>query len=187
MKALSGNLIYEHRMAGIPDIAQPWRGEFEAEVADNNFLRGGKCMLLCGAGAEVSLRQWGACLMRGGYKVYRITPLEIVRRVNAQPVLCDNDTRKDEFDAAECFLIDDLFFNHTFAEGDAYRLWWFMQEMVRDGAVLVAANETDTVEIPDCYPDYLGAFVEETFEVIRGNKSEVKKASGIKKRGPSNR
>lgn len=183
-----GNLPYEFRDTTLKDVADNWRKEFEAEVKDNNFLRGGKSLMLLGAGAEHASRQWLACLLRANFRAYRATPFEIVRRVSGLPVPWDDETKKAMFEEAECILIDDFFFDHDdgLSAGDAYRLWWFMLEAVRDGAVLVVASNNEKIDTINCYPDYVWEFVEETFEVIRGSKTE-KTSGGIKKRVKADR
>lgn len=183
-----GNLPYEFRDTTLDDVTPEWRKEFEAEVKDGNFLRGGKSVLLIGDGAEHASRQWLACLLRANFSAYRITPYEIVRRVDCLPVPWDTDTRKAMFDEAECFLIDDFFFDHDdgMTSGEAYRVWWFMQEAVRDGAVLIIASNKEKIDTTNCYPDYLWEFVEETFEVIRGTNPQAK-IGGIKKRVKADR
>lgn len=179
----NGNLPYELRDTTLESISDNWRKEFQAEVADNNFLRGGKSILLLGEGAEVASRQWLACLLRGGFNAYRATPYEIARRVAGLPVAWDTESRKLMFDDAETILIDDFFFDHSdgLSSEDAYRIWWYMLEVIRDGAVVILACDKEKIDTINCYPDYVWEFVEETFEVIRGDNSQAK-SGGIKKR-----
>jgi hypothetical protein len=184
MKPLPGNLPYAFRDTTIESVSPAWVKEFNAEIADDNFLRGGKSILLCGEGAEHAARQWLACLLRAGFPAYRVTPFEAVRRISALPVLRDNEDRAYQFSVAECYLIDDLFEDHGegLTPADSYRLLLFMRESIRDGAVLIAASDNEKLE-SDSLPDNVWEFVEENFEVIRGSNSEAKtKSAGIKKR-----
>lgn len=185
MKPLKGNLPYDMQEAHIGDLPEAWRKEFEAEVADGNFLRGGKSIMLLGEGAEKSAALFHACLVRAGFNAYRITPFEAVLRVDGRYVVRDSELRKQQFEEAECFLIDGFFFDHDDGMDDAaaYKLWWFLSEAVKDGAVLIVASNNEKIDAIDCYPDYMWEFVEETFEVIRADKSEKKTAgANIKKR-----
>jgi hypothetical protein len=180
MKPLPGNLPYAYKDTTLESVSPAWRKEFEAEIADGNFLRGGKSLLLVGEGAQEASRQWLACLLRAGFPAYRVTPYEAVRRVSALPVLRDNEDRAHQFNDAECYLVDDLLDEP--GEGEPYKLLLFLRESTRDGAVLVAATDNEKLE-SDSLPDYVWEFVEENFEVVRGNSAEAKtKSAGIKKR-----
>ncbi len=184
MRHSPGNLPYEYRNTSLGDVQAAWRDEFEAEVADGNFLRGGKSIMLLGDGAEVASRQWVACLLVAGFRVYRLTPHEAIRRMSGLPVSWDSESRKMEYDEAECYLIDDFFFDHSdgMSSADAYLLWLFLLEASRDGRVLLIASDKEKIDEINCYPDYVWELVEETFEVIRGNQSKKKTTTGIKKR-----
>ena len=185
-----GNLPYDLRDTTLEDIEPRWRKEFQSEVEDGNFLRGGKSVMLVGEGACQAARQWLACLIRANFKAYRITPFEIVRRMSGLSVVWDTDTRKTMFEEAECFLVDDFFFDHDdgITGEDAYLIWMFLQEALRDGAVIILASDSEKIGSINYCPDYVWELVENSLEVIRVNKPEAQtNRNGIQKRKKADR
>lgn len=193
MKVLAGNLPYAYRATDIDGMDPKWRKEFESEVADGNFLRGGTSLLLHGKGAEKAAMQWLACLLLAGYEAYRVTPLEIMRRMAGLPVAGDNEGRKEEFENAECIFIDDFFSSVVVSDEMSYLFIWFFTEAIKAGVTLVIATDDKEPEL-ELYGPVVGDIIEETFEVVHGNAAQAKKssnsakASGKRKRsdgGPS--
>lgn len=185
MKVLAGNLPYAHVKTDIDAMDPRWRKEFEAEVNEGNFLRGGKSLLLHGDGAENASMQWLACLLLAGYQAYRVTPLEVMRRMAGLPIAGDNDGRKDEFENAECIFIDDFFSSIVVSDEMSYLFIWFFTEAVKAGVTLVIAYDDNEPEL-ELYGPVVGDLIENTFEVVHGTPSKTKTRKTSSKRDGKN-
>jgi len=186
MITLAGNLPYAYKDISINDLSENVRGEFESEVADGNFLRGGKSLILTGPLSDHAARQWIACLLLGGFNAYRATPVEIVRRAAGLPILGDDDNRASEFINAETMFIDDFFEHPSWGEDNAQLFTWFVREQYRNGVVLLIATEHKEKANLNVHGSAIGDMIENNFEVINGTGGKENKQTR-RKIGKSNR
>jgi len=187
MSYITGNIGKQYLTADPDNMQVPWGADFTSEVAANNFIIGGKCLLLLGPNAETAAQQWVACLNRISMPAYRTTAMEIVRRLEGKVIPRDDPQRVEEFERAETLFVFDFFVP---SELDNDLLYWFIREALRDGIVLVLVSEDDDADL-DCHGANIGRLVEKHFEVIKhGSQTSTKKAPTIKGRnrkhgGPS--
>ncbi len=158
------NVAHAVREKDLDDMPQDWRDEFEREVGEGNFLRGGTCLLLIGGDVDDALLLWHRCLVLGGFGAYLTDPQEIVRRLDGKFIPGDEDQRKEDFDNAECYVLLD-FFRGGVTEEQAYTLAWWMRSKHRDGAVIVIGSPTGDPDLAT-YGDNVGEQLEQRFEVI---------------------
>lgn len=169
------NLPLSHVKSDIDNMPAEWRDEFDAEVKSGNFLLGGKSIALFGHGAEEASRHWIACLVLGGFKCYRTTPFELIRRADGKPVPNDSEERLRTFLEAECVLIDDFFdkMNSALSDEQLYLFAWHLRELLRSGVTCIIACDNPRPTL-DTYNDQVWQMVEDTFESIR-HEETVKK------------
>lgn len=186
MKVLRGNLPYAYQKADIDNMPVRWKYDFEAEVEDGNFLRGGTSLLLHGKRATDAAMHWLACLLLADYEVYRATPLEIMRRMAGQPVAGDDEGRKRQFEDAECIFIDDFFSDVVVSEDMRYLFVWYIIEASKAGIVFVIASDDKSPELEQ-YGPVVGDLIENTFEVIHGDAASPKAKEKRSARGKRKR
>ena len=173
-----GNVAHQCINTAITDIAEPWQADFRAEIAGDNFLRGGKSILLRGEGACDIARQWHSCLVRANFEAYRTTPLEAVRRSGGLPIIGDEEARAREFVAAETVLIDDFFDPVAWTPDSAEMFTWYFRTLHRSGAVILLSTDEDDPDL-DNHGTVIGSLIEKTFEVIAHVKS-IQKEKAVK-------
>lgn len=157
----------------IDDIPDGWRKEFEREIAENNFLRGGKHILLIGNNANDQLGLWGQCLVIAGYPVYSASVYELQRRVDSLAILWDSETRQRQFDNAECIIIRDYFWGEL-ERDQQQRTARFLQEAIDEGVTLLLASDKVDPYLEQNGED-AAAIIEQEFEVIRVQETKKKK------------
>ena len=175
MKRHPSNIPFKHiGNTDIESIDPKWRKDFEQEVADNNFVRGGKSLLLAGIGAEEAAEQWIACLHLINMQVFVTDPIMISRLLEKQYIRGFTEDHYRVFEQAETILINDFFLKDDNYEAVASTLHWFMQDALRDGVTFVIA--TDSTRSPAGMYQYqpIAEMCEKHFEAIRNETTKKK-------------
>jgi hypothetical protein len=167
------NIPFRHfGVTDIESIAEPWRGEFDKEVKEGNFVRGGKSLFLLGPGAEKAHEQWAACLALINMPVYFMTPHELLSRVRQRHVLRDTEETKANFEEAETWFVAE-FFNGLWEKDDLETFYWTLKEAINDGVVIVIAADDETAVAGLYLHDPILGLCEQHFEAINGKKPKT--------------
>lgn len=180
---MQANLPLSYATADLDNMPAEWRDDFEKEVAAGNFMLGKTSLYLSGPNAENASRHWIACLALAGFKCYRITPYEAIRRAEGKSVYADTDERQAALAEAECVLVDD-FFNEDasgFTDEMNYVFGWFLRELHARGVTLIIASDKTDPGV-GMYTDTIWAWVLNTFEVIKHETTGKPARKVLKKR-----
>jgi hypothetical protein len=165
---IKGNLPALYQTKDISAIPANWRKEFDKEVADGNFIAGeGQCVFLRGEGAEAAARLWIRALTLGRFAAYRTTPLEMSMRAAGKTIPYEYEGQRDEFEDADCVLIDGFFekAEEAMPSDMCYHFSWVFREMLIGGVVIIVACDQEKPNM-DAYSEALWEKFEQEFEVL---------------------
>lgn len=172
---LKGNIPYRNfETTDIESLDSKWRVEFERELKENNFVRGGKSLVLFGEGAVQTHEQWAACLVLAGMPAFYTNPTDIIRRLRGQYIPRDTDDIRQQFDEAESIFITDFFGVNAKFNEETDLLTWYIDQAIRDGCVIVTATDHDRDTTGYYQIEPLAQLCDQNFEAIRGKKTKSK-------------
>jgi hypothetical protein len=157
-------------------VDSKWREHFEAELADGNFVRGGKHLLMNGEGANLAHEQWAACLALINMPIYFTDPKSMLRRHRDQYVRGETDQRKAEYDDAECVFIAEFFSGpYEYDTKDKDDLTWLLTQLINDGTTLVISTDADEDTTGLYQYEPIGNIIEQHFEAVNGTATKKRK------------
>jgi hypothetical protein len=175
MKRHPSNIPFKYRTSTDIDSIDPdWRKDFEQEVADDNFVRGGRSLVLSGPGSEEAAEKWMVCLNMANMLVFVADPIMLYRLLNKQYIRGVTDEHYLAFEKAETILINDFFLPDPDYMHVASTLHWFMQDALRDGVTFViASDDRDSQEGMYQYQP-IAEMCEKHFEAVRNETTKKK-------------
>lgn len=168
------NIPFRHiNVTDIDSMDSKWRKEFEQEVAEGSFVRGGKSFVLVGEGATLAHEQWAACLSLINMPVYFMTANELKKRVKGELVLRDTEDVRAAFEEAEAWFIAD-FFKGEWSPEDSEILFWTLTEAINDGVVIVIATDSEKAATGLYQYEPIVDLCEQAFEAINGAQTKTR-------------